>query len=160
MKHHGRIAELAREELLKLNETIDLAQRHRLIDSIELNPQTPWSCIYGLMTGSCYSKEAIILMNQCSSGIILFPSDDNPKIITNFLPGKKKRLEEEGLNGYDRHESFTPLEVAIMIAPEQDVKTMVCFLKGKISELPKFDQATWDIDFGVQRGISITDCQE
>lgn len=97
-----------------------------------LNPEDSRYCIYGQMTGSCWSERAVELINLCASRVY----DDVEPTEDGVFSGAK-------LNGSpiekDRLTYWSPIEVFISRNSFKDNdnlnKKLIRFLKGEIKTL-------------------------
>jgi len=65
MEQTENLKELVRDEAAKLREFATVEERGRL-DFSRLKPGDLWLCIYGQMTGSCFSERSLQLLQICS----------------------------------------------------------------------------------------------
>ena len=103
-----------------------------------LNPMTEYGCIYGQMTGSCFSEKASDLIVQCcpryfrSYAVTQYNhfgnviNNANGTKVVNFKNARKKSSKE------DRH--FSAIEVYITL-PNAKLKNLVSYLRKETDKL-------------------------
>lgn len=124
-------------EALRVHATKE--ERGRL-DFKEFHQQGQRSCIYGQMTGDCFSERAAILINQCTPRY--FNRDVFP-----FMWGEKINMNRisENLNGIKVSDfvkertrasgaSFSAIEAYILL-PEANNANLIAFLRGETETL-------------------------
>lgn len=109
------LIELVKEEASKLKKFATKEELDRL-DFKRIDPMSGFDCIYGQMTGSCFSTRALELVQKCaipySSSIYMF---SEPKL----------KFNEE----YFR--SYSPIEYFIYNTNMYNNKILIDYLKGK-----------------------------
>lgn len=120
-----RLKELVRHEAYALKFFASKEELNKL-DFSKLNPNHENNCIYGQMTGCCWSDRAISLLNDCTEPY-------SYSLNEYFYPSKNKFTygslfkDRAGVN-------FSPIEFYIF-RPESNNETLIKFLKGEIEEL-------------------------
>lgn len=119
---------LVLDEASKLREHATPEELGRL-DFHRLNPNKPYTCIYGQMTGDCHHPRAIYLMNESCLPYSEVVSEDD-------VIDPREGNSDDFDNGYQR--AFTPIEFYIC---REDAKneTLIKYLKGEIQELREED---------------------
>lgn len=113
------LKELVVEEAVNLKKYATQEEIEKL-DFIDLDPDDGTRCIYGQMTGTCFSSRASILLNQCT------------KPLTNsFFKIEPPRVSE--FHPFDRME-YSAIEYYIL-QPKAKSRILIDFLKGKIETL-------------------------
>jgi len=92
-----------------------------------LNPESIFSCIYGQMTGDCFTDRSTKLITKCASRVYKYDSNfGNNTLKNNKINGSPK---EE-----DRDDYWSPIEVFIATKVNQNNgnnKMLVDYLKGE-----------------------------
>jgi len=112
------LKELVVKEATNLKENATSEELARL-DFETLNPRYYDHCIYGQMTGSCFSYRSLDLLKQCA-----VPYSDFTY----------RKVEPEYLFADNGSRSFSPIEFYIDQTDAQN-DTLIDFLKGKIETL-------------------------
>jgi hypothetical protein len=80
------IMELARKELVNLKTNATAEEWNRLCSNLDvLNGGKCESCAYGLITGSCHSERALVLMEKCVVEQIFFDALYEPYELASTL---------------------------------------------------------------------------
>lgn len=77
------------------------------------------NCIYGKMTGDCYSERAVFLITKCCSVY----SDDLP-----YMGATLERCQV--VETFARNRAYSPIEVYICL-PDAKPKELIQYLKGE-----------------------------
>lgn len=95
----------------------------------QLDPLNPGRCIYGLMTGDCFSSRAKKLIKKCAKRV--YKSDDSVPLRNLQLNGKPNGKRDIQWSDY-----FSPIEVFIAQRDnKKNIKRLIDFLKGKTDTL-------------------------
>jgi hypothetical protein len=113
-------------EARKLRELATDAERGCL-NFDTLNPRYPRECIYGQMTGLCYSRRAESLIAACASSYIAAESFLE-EVSCSFEPASPKTTDIHKV--LDTVCYWSPIEVYISHS-DADNKQLVAFLKGE-----------------------------
>ncbi len=133
------IQELVKKEASKLKEHATPEELARL-NFEHLNPNSPRSCIYGQMTGNCYSPRANELVLKCAERVYVSnvsrDSESNAVFTYQTLNGVPHLIE----NNRDRSEVYhSPIEIYLVFNRENDTtennKVVIDYLKGETTEL-------------------------
>lgn len=121
------LCSLVIEEATNLREYATKKELNKL-NLKNLYPSCTDTCIYGQMTGDCYSARAHKLISMCTSKIYkgnlrYFKLNGNPKTET-----LSERL-------YLVNEYYSPIEIFIANCLSEDKKSIINFLKGKTKTL-------------------------
>lgn len=112
------LKEATKEELEKLNLETFSSSHHRL-------------CIYGQMTGDCFSERAELLISKCAPKIYVGEESDNDS--------KLSPMPESGFSHANMDISrFSPIEVFIMDAENNlngNIARLIEYLKGVTTKL-------------------------
>lgn len=127
-----KFPKLVIEEAKALKEHATPEEINRL-DFNRLNPESKFSCIYGQMTGDCFSGRAIDLITKSAKRVYV----KNNKEWTSRLYEKAK------LNGKPIPEErtgketwwYSPIEIFISKKNDALNEKLIQFLKGEIKEL-------------------------
>lgn len=120
-----RLCSLVEMETKKLKEHATKKELRRL-NLKRLAPSSTVSCIYGQMTGSCYSERAHELITKCAPKMYDGSLDDFK------LNGKPTAGEERKRLTCAR---YSPIEIFIANCLPEDRQTIINFLKGKTESL-------------------------
>lgn len=112
------------KEAAKLRENATSRELNKLAFS-SLNPQSPERCVYGQMTGGCYSPRAEELIRRCAS-LVIDAGNALSNVSCKWERGRKKELHESNV--------WSPIEVYI-VQDGADNKTLIRYLKGKLETL-------------------------
>ena len=102
------------------------------LDFDDLDPRLHTGCIYGQMTGSCFSPRAHELIKKCAPKLINGEIGGyvTPLIMRKPIKGKIRQ------NKISRATYWSPIEVFIATEEKvEDVKSLIKFLKGKSKTL-------------------------
>ncbi len=124
-----KFPELVIEEATNLKR---LATKEELanLDFDQLNPQDARYCIYGQMTGSCWSARTKELIPLCCERVYECDKENNPELTVEgacVLNGSPI--------GKSRHEYWSPIEVFIAQENKEANQMLILFLKGEIDSL-------------------------
>lgn len=120
-----RLKELVIEEAKNLKKHASKEELNKL-DFSKLNPDHEDNCIYGQMTGCCWSNRTISLLNKCTVPF-------SHHLINYFSPLKDRFTYspfQEERSGVD----FSPIEFYIC-KPKSKNETLIKYLKGELEEL-------------------------
>lgn len=103
-------------------------EEKELLQFCNLSPSNRMKCVYGLMTGECYSNRATELIEKCAKRVYK----------ANHIPSCIERKDLNGSpKGEDRCGYWSPIEV--FIAKNGDGSEMnrrlISFIKGEIKSL-------------------------
>jgi hypothetical protein len=98
-----------------------------------LHPQSEYRCVYGLMTGHCFSDRANLLISECAPRVYIHTpeAEENDKILAKTLNGKLKEPRKEMIH-------WSPIEVFIFKKKNQESganERLVKYIKGEIKAL-------------------------
>lgn len=132
-----KFPKLVIEEAKSLRMLATDAEKNRL-DFDRLNPESKLSCIYGQMTGSCFSERATDLIK--SSCVRVYNKFDSDSVDNEFVDSNIKLNGKPKETGYARcGKWYSPIEVFISKAYRQsDTVTLIRlikFIKGEIKTL-------------------------
>lgn len=117
---------LAKKEAVKLRERATPGELAKL--NFEwLDYANPKTCIYGQMTGNCYSDRAKNLIVLCAERIYEKRFTGSNSLTSNVLGGAPT-IEA-------RWDYFSPIEMFIYRAPTKSIKSMISFLQGTSNSL-------------------------
>lgn len=108
-----------------------LKKERRLLDFKELNPSSALSCIYGQMTGCCWSTRANQLISNCAERVYNNPVSD---LTCGVLNGKPKITS----SGDRSKHYFSPIECFICFDGNKkngNNEKLIDYLKGKTKTL-------------------------
>ena len=132
------LVELVIDEAKKLREYATQDERDSL-NFDTLLPTNQASCIYGQMTGYCYSREALNLIRKCALRVYDTKKYDLNANSVKHLNGEPKNLEVPDARCGLYH---SPIEVFIIVMAEHDNpnyqnnnKVLIDYLKGKTDTL-------------------------
>jgi hypothetical protein len=101
------------------------------LDFEQLQPSHEDQCIFGLMTGNCYSKRAAELINICAiSHFDLLP--DSIDEVGEFKVDKEEDFIATRI--HQRGTTFSAIEAYICL-PEAHNENLIAFLKGETDNL-------------------------
>lgn len=113
------------DEAKKLKEFTTNEEKANL--DIEIfNPESRSRCVYGLLTGSCFSLRSAELIEKCAKRVYVAEDGKAPKECKK-LNGKPK----SGQRTLIGTEYWSPIERFIQIAPPEANEYLINFLKGK-----------------------------
>jgi len=122
-----KILTYVQQEIDNLREYATDEQKSKL-DFSNFDPDKVHYCIYGQMTGNCYSQEAIKLMKKCLVKGVLVGSDP---LVSEIIPRYKFPFSRRHSLIYRRH---SVLENFIVFYPENN-EDIIKYIKGDINEL-------------------------
>lgn len=102
----------------------------------KLNPNSPLYCIYGQMTGDCYSERANDLIISCATRVFDTCDAKDDLIKESKLNGKP--VIYRGGSPFSRPKYFSPIERFIYMKTNQkngNNKALIAFLKGETKTL-------------------------
>lgn len=131
MKNSATLKSLVIQEAVNIKKHASRREVNRL-DFDRLNPATITDCIYGQMTGNCYSSRASELI--CKSAKRVYKIGLNATTLFDDLKLNGKPKPSDRKSQYDS-KFFSPIEVFIHNNKGRDVKNqpLVEFLKSEIS---------------------------
>ena len=115
----NKLKELVKQEAENLKKYA-LKKELKRLDFSNLYPQSYRACIYGQMTGDCYSKRAAELLNKCAQ-----PYSGK---VQKYLSPENKKFKD----GFIRN--FSPIEFYIA-QDGAESEALINFLKGKSETL-------------------------
>ncbi len=126
-----KVAELKRlvvEEATALKTNAKLGEIEKL-NFEALDPTEHTACIYGQMTGSCFSKRAMELIKKCATTMIDGRIGDTvTPVMDRQVTNKRVRVSREGTK------YWSPIEVFIAINRHENkakIEPLIKFLKGE-----------------------------
>ena len=99
------------------------AKERAKLDFKDLMPQSHTHCIYGQMTGDCFSKRATKLLNLCAIPYSSKIEDKEPPIAKAFVASDDRVDVEHKM-------AFSPIEFYIVHAHDENA-TLIAFLRGE-----------------------------
>lgn len=121
-----QLKELVREEARNLREKATKEELGRL-DFDTLNPMSERRCIYGQVTGSCISKRAVELIQNCCNKVV--SANGKGSDVSDAA------LDFEGLNLFNSRFSYwSPIELYIGRDGAKNAN-LIAYLKGEIDTL-------------------------
>lgn len=120
-----RLKELVIEEAKNLRKHASKEELNNL-DFDKLDPKHEDNCIYGQMTGCCWSDRATSLLNDCTEPY-------SWSLNEYFCPSEYRFIYNSLYEGRV-DVNFSPIEFYIC-RPENKNETLIKFLKGEIEEL-------------------------
>jgi|SRR6478609_2101100 len=121
------LIDLARKEMILLKQHVTPEEINKL-DYSMLIPEQRDSCIYGQMTGDCFSRRATDLIKKCCPTMLTARNTLSNGIeeYVEPVPQEKVNLDDPfaRINGY-----YSPIEVLISIYPSYG-HDIIYFLKG------------------------------
>lgn len=128
---HDELKELVLEEATNLRK-FATKEEIKQLDASTIDPSNIERCVYGQMTGTCYSERAIELIENCCSRVIEAANNPASSTKINGSPKTTKRFSDGR-----SHQTFTnsinywsPIEVWIELYPPL-VPKLISFIKGK-----------------------------
>jgi len=108
----------------------------RKLNFRSLHPQSSSLCIYGQMTGSCWSGRALELILSCAEGVYKVTPRMGDYLGNSELSGKPYKLP----SGFTRNDKYcSPIEKFIALAKrtERDIwnEELIKYLRGEIKIL-------------------------
>lgn len=125
-----KLFELVRQEAanLKLHATKEEIER---LDINNLIPDNSHECIYGQMTGYCFSDRAHDLIVACCERVYEpVESDDGDLMKKAKLNGAPQKLKRD----HFKKEYFSPIEIMIVVHPKNNER-LIQYLKGETETL-------------------------
>ncbi len=117
----------AREEAKNLQKTATRAEKDKLVYE-DLHGESPWSCIYGQMTGNCYSDRARELITECAVPIAKSGRKGMERITA--LDGYPKKFDNN-LERSTKRSYYTALEnLLYQNTDPEDIRGLVEFIKS------------------------------
>ena len=126
-KELKKLFSLVKNEAKKLKKKATSKELDKL-SFTELDPVDFYKCIYGQITGDCFSGRAIELIEGCCKRV--YANDTDKDVDEYILNGKPKKS--------DRTQYWSPIEVFIATKENQENgnnKMLVRYLKGKEEKL-------------------------
>jgi len=129
---NNELKNLAKEEAENLRKNATKKELSHL-SLADLDASNVHSCIYGQLTGSCFSTRAHKLIDACCTKVYKV----NPKKLTNLI--KSSTLgdkPEDQIVGYLRkYAYFSPLEKALLYMTYNQKSNLISYLKGETNKL-------------------------
>lgn len=129
------LLKLVEQETDKLKQYATQEELDRLEFS-ELHSSDPLNCIYGQMTGTCWSRRASDLIVKCAEK--LYIGKKNTELYDNVLNGEPTLDKLEGRGKHQGQTYFSPIESFICI-PSNKVngnnEMLINYLKGNVDKL-------------------------
>ena len=119
MEQTENLKELVRDEAAKLREFATVEERGRL-DFSKLNSNNERLCVYGQMTGKCWSDRAVYLLNKCAIPFSYFTDKFSKSYKWDF--------------GNSVGRDFSPIEFYIC-QPYAKNAELIAYLKGETDTL-------------------------
>jgi len=124
-----KLKELVKEEAKKLRKHATREELYKL-NFGNLVPSSQFSCIYGQLTGNCFSNRATDLIEECCDRVYERSSEITDSAMNSAILGKSpKRLQ--------RYLYFSPIEIFIH-RPENKTTNnahLIAYLKGETRKL-------------------------
>jgi hypothetical protein len=122
-----KLAKLVVKEATKLRKEVTESELGNLsIHLSNLNPDNPSRCIYGQMTGNCFSKRANKLIVKCAERVYSIDEERGGSLFDDAkLNGKPKKTKR-------RHgKYFSPIEMYIYLSnSKKGKKALLQYIKG------------------------------
>ncbi len=116
----------AKLELSKINKFATREEKDKLLKNLDhLNGVKADECIYGLMTGNCYSKRATELIKKCSSKILV----NGIRSITESTNRMDDTLIDKARDINSIINRFTKLELALSLYNEEIKESIIQAIK-------------------------------
>lgn len=135
-----QLKEDVRKEAQALRVHATKEERERLSFST-LNPSNIDRCIYGQMTGNCYSERAALLIHDCcvryfkhNVVLALFDGRSNMMRIQQHVNGTTVENFVKERNGSNPYSHFSAIEAYICLA-EANNANLIAFLRGETETL-------------------------
>jgi len=130
MQDKKKLYPLVKKEAKALRAHLTQKEKDKL-DFKFLDPDCPYTCVYGQATGDCYSKRAVDLIKKHCTKVYKVVTEE--KILTNAVlngtPIGKKRT-------HTTVEFFSPIEIMIFQkGQKRNTKKLIQYIKGEIKEL-------------------------
>jgi len=120
-------------ELKNLKKNATAKELRKLSRMKKLYPNDSDLCLYGVMTGNCWSERAEKLIRECCTYV---SNSDTEKLKTEKL---KKETRRPGF--------YSPFEVMLFHAPKKQIRAAMRFLRED-GDMPVFDTSKWEKDRG------------
>lgn len=114
------------------------------LDFENLEPDTKDSCIYGQLTGGCYSKRAATLIHSCAHRYfhadvveenVLDLTEVTIDSVIKYAKGTRvKNFVKERVNVFSENTHYSAIEAYILL-PEANNANLIAFLKGETDNL-------------------------
>lgn len=104
-----------------------------MLDFDELDPLDPDQCIYGQMTGNCYSDRAKELIELCCNRVYKSFHGSLPNIgapLNGSPIGKSRMCDDEEL--HSNTEYYSPIELYISGKDEERIAKLIRFIQGEV----------------------------
>lgn len=114
---------------------VKMLRQHATEDEINrlnfhmLDGTKSYDCIYGQLTGNCYSQRAIELINECVYKRRFYSS--TAILNYDFTVKEARVMKQNSSIYYERYGAYTSLEVFIVLYPKYN-KSIIDALEGKI----------------------------
>jgi hypothetical protein len=123
-------------EALRVHATKE--ERERL-NIMELNPDIITDCIYGQMTGDCYTERACALISKCACRFVKDPNlpvikSEGFDRVAKFINGEQVDGLHENRNQADEPVHYSAIEAYILL-PEANNENLISFLRGETETL-------------------------
>lgn len=102
-----------------------MAEERGLLDFMNLSSKKIHRCIYGQMTGNCFSDRAVSLLSSCANPYAtdLYCEDQEDRVLdTSFKVGSER--------GQGYVSAFSPIEFYIT-TPNSRNSTLIAFIRGE-----------------------------
>ncbi len=131
-----QLVEETEKEARLLRQYATLDERDNL-DLDTFDPLDRQNCIYGQMTGSCFSKRATSLIKKCAAMVVHLEEEEDCSIPIEYAPcrlprGNKRKLTLTS-NRAEQH-YFSPIEIYIA-QEDADIPQLLAFLQGNSKKL-------------------------
>lgn len=120
---------------LVIDEATNLKIHTTVEEKADLNfetfdPKRPAYCVYGQLTGSCFSKRAAQLIELCAERVYIAEDNLQP-MDCQKLNGKPQPGDRTSI----RTEYWSPIEVFIQLAEPEMNEKLLQYIKGDINTL-------------------------
>lgn len=108
------LLELAETEFVNVISNCTETELDRFVNSLwKLSGSSPWNCVYGLLTGSCWSERATELIQVCTRGMFFLDLGALHPETSLMTKCKLNRSTD------DSNLTYTPLEKALLFYREE-----------------------------------------
>ena len=118
--------DLVKIEAKNLREFLTSEEKERLIFE-NLNPRSSENCIYGLISGSCWSQRADELITKCCTRVY----ETGPGLGSGKVNGKPYITGHRSGN----YKYFSPIEMLIVSENKTNNKNLLNYIKGVTDRL-------------------------
>ncbi len=139
-----RFAGLIAEELRNIKKYARNEEIDNIKEADTIYPNAATGCVYGIMTGSCWSHRAENLIRSCCPFVV-------NNITDTFFEFTDDKLIPAPLHSTSARNYYSPVEILLFRGSEAEINNAICFLKGN-SELLPFRPDLWERNIGRAMG--------